>query len=1099
MNVLSSIDTDELPVTDLDADELWYKDAIIYQLHVKAFADSNNDGIGDFVGLTEKLDYLQQLGVTTLWLLPFYPSPGRDDGYDISDYGSVNPDFGTMKDFKRFIQEAKKRGLRVITELVVNHTSDQHDWFKRARRSDPKSSARNWYVWSDTDQKYLGTRIIFTDTEKSNWTWDHEAGQFYWHRFFSHQPDLNFDNPRVVSAIIQVMKRWLDAGVDGFRLDAIPYLCEREGTSNENLPETHTLIKRLRRELDAYSKHKVLLAEANQWPEDVQEYFGQSDECHMAYHFPLMPRIYMAIAQEDRFPITDILRQTPDIPQNCQWALFLRNHDELTLEMVTDVERDYLWSTYAHDPRARINLGIRRRLAPLMDNDRRKIELMNSLLFSFPGTPIIYYGDEIGMGDNIYLGDRNGVRTPMQWSPDRNGGFSRCDPARLYAPLIMDPVYGYEAVNVEAQSRSLSSLLSATRRLISVRKSTLAFGRGSMTFIRPTNRAVLAYVRQHKDEVILCVANLSRAAQATELDLSPWKDHIPLEMLGRTRFPAIGELPYMITLAPYGFYWFELQERDKSEQPAPRAVPEFETLVVPVNSTWVSLARARGVFEHDVLPGFLARSRWYPERNPTEIQPTLTSAVPFCTIGDNRPWVAFFEATQRGVTSRHVLPMQIEWVRFDRERYNPQALAAVRQGAREGTLLDVAGDPIFIGLFLRNLREREIVEENGLRLEFIPTRKFADRRIRQPERVHAMEAEGRNTVSLVDHDYVVKIYRKLEMGIHPEVELGRYLADVAGFANTPALLGSAELVEENGRTAIGVVHAFVDNQGDGWAVTTGYLDRFVDEQRVRTNGEHEQHSGQLAPYQRLVSQIGRRLAELHLALAAHPELSDFAPEPTRSGDVTHWIAEATARADRVFDALKQRRDGLKDADQAMIDQLLSYRATLHDRLARLPADLGGLNIRHHADFKLGETLMVKDDIFIIDVEGDLRRPFAERRRKMPAACDVASLIHSIDYSVTAALDRARRAGVDDPSRLVTALSGWRVGARAAFRAGYDEIMTDERLWPADRHARNQLLSFFLLEKAIIDIEYELARRPEGLRVPLSTTLLVLSEPANEAS
>ncbi len=603
MNLLSSIDEHELPVTDLDGDELWYKDAIIYQLHVKAFADSNNDGIGDFAGLTEKLAYLQDLGVTALWLLPFYPSPGRDDGYDIADYGAINPDFGTMKDFRRFIVEAKRRGLRVITELVINHTSDQHDWFKRARRSDPKSSART------------------------------EAGQFYWHRFFSHQPDLNFDNPRVVSALVQVMKRWLDTGVDGFRLDAIPYLCERDGTNNENLPETHAVIKKLRAELDAYAKGKVLLAEANQWPEDVQEYFGRGDECQMAYHFPLMPRIYMAIAQEDRFPITDILRQTPDIPNNCQWALFLRNHDELTLEMVTDVERDYLWSTYANDPRARINVGIRRRLAPLMDNDRRKIELMNSLLLSFPGTPIIYYGDEIGMGDNIYLGDRNGVRTPMQWTPDRNGGFSRADPARLYAPTIMDPIYGYESVNVEAQSRSLSSLLSATKRLISVRKSTLAFGRGTMTFIRPPNRSVLCYVRQYKDEAILCVANLSRSAQATELDLSAWKDRIPLEMLGRTRFPAIGDLPYMITLAPYGFYWFELNERDKSEHFEPSVVPEFETLVVPLGATWVSLARTRSVFERDVLPGHLARTRWYPERSAAAIRPNLISAIPFCDIG----------------------------------------------------------------------------------------------------------------------------------------------------------------------------------------------------------------------------------------------------------------------------------------------------------------------------------------------------------------------------------------------------------------------------------------------------------------------------------
>src|SRR5271166_6490192 len=587
MNLLSSIDADVLPATALDGDRLWYKDAIIYQLHVKAFADSNNDGIGDFAGLTEKLGYLQELGVTALWLLPFYPSPGRDDGYDIADYGDINPDFGTMKDFRRFIQEAKRRGLRVITELVINHTSDQHDWFKRARRSDPKSSARSWYVWSDTDQ--------------SNWTWDSEAGQFYWHRFFSHQPDLNFDNPRVVSAMVQVMKRWLDTGVDGFRLDAIPYLCERDGTNNENLPETHAIIRKLRAELDAHSKGKVLLAEANQWPEDVQEYFGQGDECQMAYHFPLMPRIYMAIAQEDRFPIADILRQTPDIPSNCQWALFLRNHDELTLEMVTDSERDYLWSTYASDPRARINLGIRRRLAPLMDNDRRKIELMNSLLMSFPGTPIIYYGDEIGMGDNIYLGDRNGVRTPMQWTPDRNGGFSRCDPTRLYLPMVMDPVYGYEAVNVEAQSRSLSSLLNWMKRLIAVRKSSRVFGRGTLGFLRPANRAVLAYVRQYGDEVILCVANLSRSAQATELDLSAWKDRIPQEMLGRTRFPAVGELPYMITLAPYGFYWFQLRLPERSEHVEPSAVPEFETLVVPLGATWVSLARTRGVLERDVL------------------------------------------------------------------------------------------------------------------------------------------------------------------------------------------------------------------------------------------------------------------------------------------------------------------------------------------------------------------------------------------------------------------------------------------------------------------------------------------------------------------
>src|ERR1700688_3144071 len=979
MNILSSIDETELPVTSLDNDDLWYKDAIIYQLHVKAFADSNNDGIGDFAGLTEKLGYLQELGVTALWLLPFYPSPGRDDGYDIADYGAINPDFGTMKDFKRFIVEAKRRGLRVITELVVNHTSDQHDWFKRARRSDPKSSARNWYVWSDTDQKYLGTRIIFTDTEKSNWTWDPEAGQFYWHRFFSHQPDLNFDNPRVVSALLRVMRKWLDMGVDGFRLDAIPYLCEREGTNNETLPETHAVIKRIRAELDSYARGRLLLAEANQWPEDVSAYFGEGDECHMAYHFPLMPRIYMAIAREDRFPITDILRQTPDIPANCQWALFLRNHDELTLEMVTDAERDYLWSTYAADPRARINLGIRRRLAPLMDDDRRKIELMNSLLLSFPGTPIIYYGDEIGMGDNIYLGDRNGVRTPMQWTPDRNGGFSRADPARLYAPTIMDPVYGYESVNVEAQSRSLSSLLSATKRLIAVRKSTLAFGRGTMTFVRPENRSVLCYVRQYQDEVILCVANLSRSAQATELDLSAFNGRIPLEMLGRTRFPAIGELPYMITLAPYGFYWFQLQERDKSEPVVPRAVPEFETLVVPLGATWVSLARERGVFERDVLPDHLARTRWYPERSAKMIQPTLTSAVPFCDIGDNRPYLAFFETTQRGVTTRYFLPLQMEWVRFDRERYNPRALAAVRQGAREGTLLDVATDQIFIALLLRNLRENLTVEENDLRLEFRPTSKFSDRPIKPPEHVRAVETEQSNSTALVDNQYVVKVYRKLEPGINPEIEMGRFLTEVAGFANTPALLGSVELVEGNQKSAIAIVHAFVENQGDVWTVAAAYLDRFVDEQRLLASSEHAAESEEQTPYLRYMSQTGRRVAEMHLALAGGDDFADFAPEPTTPEDVQRWIEDVIVRAERVFEALGQRRDAIKEADRPLVDQLLTQRDALRVRLnALLPPGIDGLKIRHHGDFDLGQMLIVKDYIFIIDFEGEPRRPNAER-------------------------------------------------------------------------------------------------------------------------
>jgi maltose alpha-D-glucosyltransferase/alpha-amylase len=543
----------------LDDDPLWYKDAIIYQLHVKAFADSSGDGIGDFIGLTRHLDYIASLGVTAIWLLPFYPSPLRDDGYDIADYTNVHADYGRRRDFRTFVREAHKRGLRVITELVVNHTSDQHPWFAESRAS-ARNAKRDWYVWSDDDHRYPEARIIFTDTETSNWAWDQASQQYYWHRFFSHQPDLNYDNPQVVKAIMRVMRFWLDMGVDGLRLDAVPYLVERDGTICENLPETHEVLKRMREELDRRHGNRMLLAEANQWPPDVRPYFGDGDECHMAFHFPLMPRIWIALRKEDRTPIVEIMESTPAIPDDCQWALFLRNHDELTLEMVTDEERDYMWAEYASDRRARINLGIRRRLAPLVDNSRRRIELLNTLLLSMPGTPVVYYGDEIGMGDNVYLGDRNGVRTPMQWTGDRNAGFSSADAAALYSPVIVDPVYGYQAVNVEAQERIPGSLLHWMRRIIRVRRQYPVFGRGSLEFLHPGNTHVLAYLREHQGVTVLCVVNLSRFSQYVELDLARWGGRVPVELVGRVRFPRIGELPYLLTFGPHSYYWFELTD-----------------------------------------------------------------------------------------------------------------------------------------------------------------------------------------------------------------------------------------------------------------------------------------------------------------------------------------------------------------------------------------------------------------------------------------------------------------------------------------------------------------------------------------------------------
>ena len=549
-----------------DSDALWYKDAIVYQLHVKSYRDANADGFGDFRGLIEKLDYVRDLGANTIWLLPFYPSPLRDDGYDIAAYEEINPTYGGIEDFRALLEAAHARNIRVITELVINHTSDQHPWFQRARCAPKGSPERDWYVWSDNPNKYAGTRIIFTDTEKSNWSWDPEAQQFYWHRFFSHQPDLNFDNPEVLEAILNVMRFWLRMGVDGLRLDAIPYLIERDGTNCENLPETHDILKALRRTVDSEFPNRIFLAEANQWPSDVRAYFGDADECHMAFHFPVMPRMYMAIRREDRTPVVDIMRQTPDIPEECQWAIFLRNHDELTLEMVTDEERDYMYREYARDPRMRINVGIRRRLAPLMEGGRRQVELMNALLMSMPGTPIIYYGDEIGMGDNIYLGDRNGVRTPMQWSADRNAGFSEADTAALFSPLIVDPPYGYHTVNVVAQDKQPTSLLRWMRRLISVRQQYQAFGRGTWEPLDAANRRVLVFIRRYRDEIVLCVNNLSRFAQFVELDLREFTGRVPLELWSKNAFPPIGELPYLLTLGPHNFLWFRILAAEQAKE-----------------------------------------------------------------------------------------------------------------------------------------------------------------------------------------------------------------------------------------------------------------------------------------------------------------------------------------------------------------------------------------------------------------------------------------------------------------------------------------------------------------------------------------------------
>jgi maltose alpha-D-glucosyltransferase / alpha-amylase len=1101
-------------------DPLWYKDAVIYQLHVKAFFDANNDGVGDFEGLTQKLDYLQDLGVTALWLLPFYPSPLRDDGYDIAEYKNVHAAYGRMADFRNFVRAAHRRGLRVISELVINHTSDQHPWFQRARRASPDSPWRKFYVWSDTDQKFLGTRVIFLDTEKSNWTWDPVAQAYYWHRFYSHQPDLNFDNPAVFRAVSNIMRFWLDLGVDGMRLDAVPYLIEREGTSNENLPETHEILRRLRRELDRRYAGRLLLAEANQWPEDVLQYFGSGDECHMAFHFPLMPRIYMALATEDRHPITDILRQTPDIPENCQWAIFLRNHDELTLEMVSDRERDYLWNYYAADARARLNLGIRRRLAPLMENDRRRIELLNALLLSMPGTPVLYYGDEIGMGDNLHLGDRDGVRTPMQWSFDRNAGFSRADPASLYLPPIMDPVYGFEAVNVEAQSRSPSSLLNWTKRLIAARRSRRALGRGTLRFLYPSNRKVIAYLREWQDEIILCVANLSRSAQAVELDLAEFRARRVVEVLGRSDFPPIGEQFYPLTLPAHSFYWFELTPPSQADLDAMQApAPEFVTLVMPQG--WADLFNRHTLaqLERDVIPPFLPRQRWFAAKDQL-VRDTAVVAhgeIAAPDAGEARPPGFLVEVVEAalsgGERQRYFLPLAAVWAPTGselRQTLVPAMLAELRQARREGALVDALGQDNF-ALALADAAAREATiplggpDGAGCEMRFRHTASFA--RTEAPERlvVRRLGGEQSNSSILFEDYAVLKVYRRLQAGPHPEIEMSRFLTERAGFPNTPPLLAFVELAEAGGAaaetSALGVLFGFVRNQGDGWTLALDYLLRYLDQ--VMT----EQSPGATPPdvtpdlpaadhfFIALARQLGLRLGQMHRALteraAGDPA---FAPEPITPEDLAGWRRELEAAVADMLGRLERSRARIPEGTRELADAVLAARQQLIHCIRTLtPDEIAAVKTRYHGDLHLGQVLAVQNDFYIIDFEGEPAHRLADRRRKSSPLRDVAGMIRSFEYAATTAVRQLAETRPAAAARMAEVADSWRQRAVDGFRAAYRKTMRGCPAYPANKLQAKGLTDFFILEKAVYEVNYELANRPSWVGIPLNGILRILAK------
>ncbi len=1067
-------------------DPLWFKDAVIYQIHVKSFFDSDNDGVGDFEGLIQKLDYIAELGVTAVWLLPFYPSPRRDDGYDIADYRGVHEDYGSLADVRRFISAAHERGLKVITELVINHTSDQHPWFKRAREAAPDSDERNFYVWSDTDDKYAGTRVIFVDTEKSNWTWDETAKAYYWHRFYSHQPDLNFDNPLVLKEVLSVMRFWLDMGIDGLRLDAVPYLVEREGTNNENLPETHAILKQIRAELDAHAPGRMLLAEANQWPEDAQIYFGDGDECHMSFHFPLMPRMYMAIAREDRFPITDIMRQTPDIPANCQWAIFLRNHDELTLEMVTDSERDYLWETYAHDRRARLNLGIRRRLAPLLERDRRRIELMNGLLLSMPGTPVIYYGDEIGMGDNIHLGDRDGVRTPMQWSYDRNGGFSRVDPARLVLPSIMDPLYGFQALNVESQVGDQHSLLNWMRRMLAVRKQFPAFGRGTLRFLYPGNRKVFAYLREDAEQSILCVCNLSRTAQAVELDMASFQGRTLVDVVGGSVFPRVGGSSYLLTLPPYGFFWFLLAKEAELptwHTPAPEALPELATVVIRQDISEALSGQGRSIVETESLMGYIPKRRWFASKGETLESVKLAYVAPL--PGAANTVIAEVTTTVGGKPDSYVLPLAISWEDESSTALVQQlALARIRRGRRVGLLTDgFAVDPFARGVVAKMI-DGAVIPVGGDELRFTPTSRVADLKLPADAEIRRFSAEQSNSSLVIGDAVVLKIVRHVAPGVHPEGEMTRYLTE-RGFGNTAPLFGDVVRVSADGTPhTLMLAQGFVRNQGDGWTWTLDFLARTVEEIAV-TDRESADGDSIFEAVDKFAEAIGRRLAELHGVLSQPTDNPDFAPSVADHAILREWSDSAAEQITTAVGLLRGRTDWPDEATQHLAEEIIGAEQALVAAVARLAqAGQGALQTRIHGDFHLGQVLVVQNDAYIIDFEGEPARPMEQRRAKSCGLRDVAGILRSFDYAAAAAAPGRTAASPQVGERRGLLIERFRHEAAARFLAAYRTVLEESATPWVPKEAENPLLDLFLIEKASYEIRYEAANRPSWLHIPL---------------
>jgi maltose alpha-D-glucosyltransferase / alpha-amylase len=1121
MSSTSACDADTSNETS-DSDSLWYKDAVFYEVRVSSFFDANGDGIGDFQGLEQKLDYLADLGVTVLWLLPFYPSPLRDDGYDIADYTDVHPDMGTMDDFRRFLDAAHRRGLRVVTELVINHTSDRHPWFERARRAPKGSPERDFYVWSDDPQKFREARIIFKDFETSNFSWDAVAGSYYWHRFYSHQPDLNFDNPRVMDAVLEVLDFWFQLGVDGLRLDAIPYLAEREGTNCENLSETHEIIRKIRSHVDEHYQGRMLLAEANQWPEDAASYFGLGDECHMAFHFPIMPRMFMALEMEDRFPLVDILEQTPDIPETCQWALFLRNHDELTLEMVTEEEREYMWHAYASDPSARINLGIRRRLAPLLEGSRARIELLIALLLSLPGTPVLYYGDEIAMGDNMYLGDRNGVRTPMQWSPDRNAGFSRANPQRLRLPVVIDPEYHYEAVNVETQQGNPESLLWWMKRLLALRKQFRAFGRGSIKILTPKNPHIFAFFRRYQDETLLIVVNFSRFTQHVELDLRDYRGMRPLELFGLSRLGVVGRRPYSLTVGPYGYYWLRMSEDERLHSNHRAVVPDWPRLTV--NEIWTELLAQHRALLDAALPAFVHSQRWFGGKGRTVTRMNLVEAQPLTPAC----FIAIFEvAFASEASEQYFLPLGLSTgmtSEFLASRYPEMVIAEVTNGAGEhlGLLHDAAFDREFAVTLCRMMCESGKTETAGCRISaesFEPIQLQNAGASEKDLDVRSLGLQQSNSSVRIGVHYVLKLLRRLEEGTNPDLELGDYLGRVAKFQHVPKVAGAVTLRSGNAREPItlAILQQFVANVGDAWFYTQTEVGRYY---RAALTTEHQEQwfliqyglldlvgkqpesrlRALIGPYFDAARLIGQRTAQMHLCLAAATDDPKLVPEPFTTHYQRQLYQGFRSLTGRTLDRLGANIETMPEPISARCRALIGREQEIlqiFEEIRDQPISAG--RIRIHGDYHLGQLLCTGNDFVIVDFEGEPLRSISERRIKRSPLRDVAGMLRSFHYAAMNSLQREMPGAIVRPADRQSLLPWaelWVKWVSASFLDGYLRAAKAMATLPTSPPVLELLLRVYVLEKALYEIGYELGHRPDWVSIPVDATLRLLDAAAS---